>query len=142
MLVICGGGGGAKFWLRIGARTILGGGWPKSLEDGVANIFWGGWQQNFFGGWGGGHQSPLCKSYICCYCSLVLHARYLWRTEADRARCETRMTLYGEHELFTTVARSEQQMPENNQQLRVSIRVSMYDVINLPVDWRIRLFLV
>ena len=48
------------------------------------------------------------------------------------------MTFYGEHELFATVAGSEQQMPENNQQLSVSIRVSMYDVINLPVDWRIR----
>ena len=84
----------------------------------------------------------LKKNNICRHSSLALHARYLWCTEADRARCKTRMTLYGEHELFTTVAGSEQQMPENNQQLSVSIRVCMYDVINLPVDWRIRLFLV
>ena len=79
--------------------------------------------------------------HSCCYSSLALHARYLWCAEADGARCETRMTLYGKHELFTTVAGSEQQMPENNQQLSVSMRVCMYDVINLPVDWRILWFL-
>ena len=107
----------------------------KKIWVGLANFF--GWV-----GWGGGHQSPLCNSYISCYCSLALHTRYLWCTEADRAWCETRMTFYCEHELFATVARSQQQMPENNQQLSVSIRVSMYDVINLPVDWRILWFLV